>query len=122
MMEKPLSRREWAMIIINSVVSYCGLYWYPLIANPPHPCLDFDIAVEGEFPFQTIVCHAMRSLLRPKPAVWRRQWQVGRRRYLATVASDSRSDTIISGESHHWAHCEHLPTNNWLLVGRSMLS
>lgn len=45
MMEKPLSCREWAMIIINSVVSYCGLYWYPLIANLPHPCLDFDVDV-----------------------------------------------------------------------------
>ncbi|KAM5353762.1 hypothetical protein ACJ41O_000412 [Fusarium nematophilum] len=43
----------------------------------------------------------MRSLLRPRPAVWRRQWQIGRRRHLATVSADSSPfDVVVIGGGH----------------------
>ncbi|KAF4975623.1 hypothetical protein FZEAL_7614 [Fusarium zealandicum] len=43
----------------------------------------------------------MRSLLRPRPAGWRRQWQIGRRRHLATVSSDtSPFDVVVIGGGH----------------------
>ncbi|KAH6893606.1 glucose inhibited division protein A-domain-containing protein [Thelonectria olida] len=45
--------------------------------------------------------HAMHFLSRPKPTVWRRQWQVTRRRHLATVTSDSRPfNVIVIGGGH----------------------
>ncbi|RSL51037.1 hypothetical protein CEP53_008589 [Fusarium sp. AF-6] len=43
----------------------------------------------------------MRSLLRPRPTIWRRQWQIGRRRHLATVSGDSRPfDVVVIGGGH----------------------